>query len=63
MHFRYPLYWVTLILCCVQDLIKIIIEWINDELVDERIIIQDIEEDLYDGQVGGFLSFSSGFFP
>ena len=45
-----------------QDLIKIIIEWINDELVDERIIIQDIEEDLYDGQVGEFLSFFSGFF-
>jgi len=34
-----------------KDLIKIIIEWINDELVDERIIIQDIEEDLYDGQI------------
>ena len=34
-----------------KDLIKIIIEWINDELVDDRIIIQDIEEDLYDGQV------------
>jgi len=34
-----------------KDLIKIIMEWINDELVDDRIIIQDIEEDLYDGQV------------
>jgi parvin len=34
-----------------KDLIKIIIEWINDELVDDRIIIQDIEEDLYDGQI------------
>ena len=34
-----------------KELIKIIMEWINDELVDERIIIQDIEEDLYDGQV------------
>jgi len=34
-----------------KQLIKIIMEWINDELVDDRIIIQDIEEDLYDGQV------------
>jgi len=34
-----------------KELIKIIMEWINDELVDDRIIIQDIEEDLYDGQV------------
>jgi len=34
-----------------KDLIKIIIDWINDELVDERIIIQDIEDDLYDGQI------------
>jgi len=34
-----------------KDLIKIIVEWINDELVEERIIIQDIEEDLYDGQI------------
>ena len=25
----------------------------NDELHSERIIVQDIEEDLYDGQVGG----------
>ncbi|XP_023345848.1 beta-parvin [Eurytemora carolleeae] len=34
-----------------KELIKIIIEWINDELVEDRIIIQDIEEDLYDGQI------------
>merc|ERR1719319_2083176 len=34
-----------------KELIKIIMEWINDELVNDRIIIQDIEEDLYDGQV------------
>lgn len=34
-----------------KDLIKIIIDWINDELVHDRIIIQDIEEDLYDGQI------------
>ena len=30
---------------------SILIEWVNDELHSERIIVQDIEEDLYDGQV------------
>merc|ERR1719410_1836652 len=34
-----------------QELIKVLIEWINDELHEDRIIIQDIEEDMYDGQV------------
>lgn len=33
------------------ELIKVLIEWINDELHEDRIIVQDIEEDLYDGQV------------
>lgn len=28
-----------------------LITWINDELVEERIIVTNIEEDLYDGQV------------
>ncbi len=34
-----------------QELIKVLIEWVNDELHMERIIVQDIEEDLYDGQI------------
>lgn len=34
-----------------QDLISILIEWINDELAHQRIIVKDIVEDLYDGQV------------
>jgi len=34
-----------------KDLISVLIEWVNDELHSERIIVQDIEEDLYDGQV------------
>merc|ERR1712117_159981 len=34
-----------------QDLIRVLIDWINDELAAERIIVQDVEEDLYDGQV------------
>lgn len=35
----------------VRDLLQILIEWINDELVEERIIVANIEQDLYDGQV------------
>ena len=34
-----------------QELIRILLDWINAELSLERIIVQDVEEDLYDGQV------------
>ena len=34
-----------------QELMYVLIEWINDELADQRIIVKDIAEDLYDGQV------------
>uniref|UniRef100_A0A1B6CD95 Calponin-homology (CH) domain-containing protein n=1 Tax=Clastoptera arizonana TaxID=38151 RepID=A0A1B6CD95_9HEMI len=34
-----------------QELISVLIEWINDELATQRIIVKDLEEDLYDGQV------------
>uniref|UniRef100_A0A3B3VA00 Parvin, alpha a n=1 Tax=Poecilia latipinna TaxID=48699 RepID=A0A3B3VA00_9TELE len=34
-----------------QELIKVLIDWINDVLVGERIIVKDLTEDLYDGQV------------
>ena len=34
-----------------RELMTILIDWINDELADQRIIVKDIEEDLYDGQV------------
>lgn len=34
-----------------QELIQVLIEWINDELAAQRIIVQNIVEDLYDGQV------------
>lgn len=30
---------------------KVLIDWINDVLVGERIIVKDLAEDLYDGQV------------
>lgn len=35
----------------VQELIDILIDWINDELADQRIIVKTLDEDLYDGQV------------
>lgn len=30
---------------------RVLVEWINDELADQRIIVKDIAEDLFDGQV------------
>ncbi|CAH0546723.1 unnamed protein product [Brassicogethes aeneus] len=33
------------------DLINVLIEWVNDELASQRIIVQNLAEDLYDGQV------------
>ena len=38
-----------------QELIRILLDWINDELHADRIIVQDVEEDLYDGQVACFV--------
>ena len=35
----------------VRQLLEVLIDWINDELADQRIIVKNIEEDLYDGQV------------
>jgi len=34
-----------------QQLIRVLIDWMNDSLHEDHIIVQDIEEDLYDGQV------------
>uniref|UniRef100_A0A8C2GLU9 Parvin, alpha b n=1 Tax=Cyprinus carpio TaxID=7962 RepID=A0A8C2GLU9_CYPCA len=34
-----------------QELMKVLIDWISDVLVRERIIVKDLVEDLYDGQV------------
>ncbi|KAL1456180.1 hypothetical protein WDU94_000927 [Cyamophila willieti] len=34
-----------------NELIFVLIEWINDELADQRIIVKDLQEDLYDGQI------------
>ena len=35
----------------VKELINLLIDWVNDVLHTERIIVQDIEEDFFDGQV------------
>jgi parvin len=34
-----------------KSLIAVLVEWINDELAEHRIIVQNVDEDLYDGQV------------
>ncbi|XP_036373637.1 beta-parvin-like isoform X1 [Megalops cyprinoides] len=34
-----------------RELQRALIDWINSELQEERIIVKDLEEDLYDGQV------------
>ncbi|KAJ8374077.1 hypothetical protein SKAU_G00046570 [Synaphobranchus kaupii] len=34
-----------------KELQMVLMDWINHELKDERIIVKDLEEDLYDGQV------------
>lgn len=34
-----------------NELLNVLMEWINDELASQRIIVQDLSEDLYDGQV------------
>lgn len=49
-----------------KELIAVLIEWINDELADHRIIVKDLEEDLYDGQIlqklfGSFIPKTSVF--
>lgn len=35
----------------VVKLQRILIDWINDELAEQRIIVQKLDEDMYDGQV------------
>ncbi|KAI0218915.1 Beta-parvin [Lamellibrachia satsuma] len=34
-----------------NELMKLLVDWINDELADQRIIVKDLEEDLFDGQI------------
>lgn len=35
----------------VKEVVKLLIDWINDVLAKERIVVKDIQEDLYDGLV------------
>lgn len=34
-----------------RALIAVLVDWINDELAEHRMIVQNVDEDLYDGQV------------
>lgn len=34
-----------------QHLIQVLLDWLNDVLADERIIVRGLEDDLYDGCV------------
>nr|XP_027810423.1 beta-parvin [Marmota flaviventris] len=34
-----------------KELVKVLLDWVNDVLVEDRIIVKQLEEDLYDGQV------------
>lgn len=38
-----------------QELVRTLVNWVNDELNDQRIIVKHLEQDLYDGQVLGRL--------
>ncbi|CAB4010794.1 Alpha-parvin [Paramuricea clavata] len=35
----------------VHELMNNLLEWINSELAEKRIVVRDLEEDLYDGQI------------
>lgn len=35
----------------VQEIIHLLLYWINNELANERIVVKNIQEDIYDGQV------------
>lgn len=35
----------------VQEIIQLLLYWINEELASERIVVKNIQEDIYDGQV------------
>ena len=32
-------------------LFQLLIDWINDVLAEQRIVVKDLEEDLFDGQI------------
>lgn len=36
---------------CFIFILQILLDWINDELAHLRIIVKDLEEDLFDGQI------------
>ncbi len=34
-----------------EPLIKMLLGWINTELAEKRVIVKDLQEDMYDGQI------------
>lgn len=34
-----------------QEIIHLLLYWINEELASERIVVKNIQEDIYDGQI------------
>ncbi|XP_038048958.1 beta-parvin-like isoform X1 [Patiria miniata] len=38
-----------------KELIQVLMDWINEEMKEQRVIVRDLEEDLYDGQILGNL--------
>ncbi len=39
----------------VKELVSVLLAWVNDTLEERRIVVRDIIEDMYDGQVLGEL--------
>ena len=35
----------------VQEIHKLLIYWLNDELAQDRIVVRNLQEDIFDGQV------------
>ncbi len=35
----------------IREIITLLIDWLNTELADQRIVVKDIQEDIFDGQV------------
>lgn len=49
--FMFVCYFVWLYICVFCLFGQMLLDWINDVLADDRIIVKDIEEDLFDGQI------------
>ena len=39
----------------IQEIVHEILYWVNNEVAEERIVVKNIQEDFFDGQVNGFI--------